>query len=90
LGTFAALFLLYSTQVFSRAFWLALLPLVLAALLTCGFLGHLLGKLRGSAEQQAIAEVKRAARFVPLWITSLALASLLAAAVFFLIRSENR
>jgi hypothetical protein len=36
-------------------------------------------RMRGRSEEEAVGEVKRSARWVPVWITSTAVTSLLAA-----------
>jgi len=58
-----------------------LLPLLGACVAVSFGIGRLNRRLRSQSEQEAIAEVKRAARWVPVWITSTAVTSLLAAVV---------
>jgi 4-hydroxybenzoate polyprenyltransferase len=66
----------------SPAAVLALLPLVAAGLLVSFGIANLNRRMAGLKEEDAIAVVKGAARRAPVWITSLALSSLLAAAVW--------
>jgi 1,4-dihydroxy-2-naphthoate octaprenyltransferase len=68
---------------------IGLLPLLAACVTVTFALWRLNRRLRGRTEAEAIAEVKRAARWVPLWITSTAVASLLAATAVFLSRSRE-
>lgn len=59
----------------------ALLPLLGACATVSLGIGRLQQRMRGRSEAEAVAEVKRSARWVPVWITSTAVTSLLAAAV---------
>jgi UbiA prenyltransferase family len=54
-------------------------PLALAALLVCVAIARLRWRMRGGDEAGAVAAVKASARWVPVWITALAVTSLLAA-----------
>jgi 4-hydroxybenzoate polyprenyltransferase len=61
----------------------ALLPLVVACYTASRSVWRLKREVDGAAEEAAVAAVKRAAWWVPVWITAVALASLLAAWVAF-------
>jgi 1,4-dihydroxy-2-naphthoate octaprenyltransferase len=63
---------------------IGLVPLVLAGVAVYWALWTLHRQVIKAPDAEAINAVKRAARWVPLWITALALASLLTAAVWFL------
>jgi 1,4-dihydroxy-2-naphthoate octaprenyltransferase len=58
-----------------------LAPLALAALVVCASIARLRWRMHGRDETGAVALVKRAAFWVPAWITSLALTSLLGVAM---------
>jgi 1,4-dihydroxy-2-naphthoate octaprenyltransferase len=62
---------------------LGLVPLVVSVAAVGWSVTRLWWRVRGSPEAGAIAAVKRAAKWVPLWITSVALSSLAAAAVWY-------
>ncbi|HEY8506273.1 MAG TPA: UbiA family prenyltransferase [Gemmataceae bacterium] len=68
---------------------LTLVPLAFVGALACGNLVALGSRLRSATEEIAVASVKRSARRVPAWITAVALASLLAAAVAFAQAQSN-
>jgi 1,4-dihydroxy-2-naphthoate octaprenyltransferase len=62
----------------------ALAPLAVGSALVCSAILSLRQRIGPLAEPEAVAAVKRAARWVPFWITLLAISSLVAAFVFFL------
>jgi 4-hydroxybenzoate polyprenyltransferase len=81
LGTFAVLLREQQATVFG---WGSLLPLVITALGAAGRFQQLSATLAGAGESEAIAAIKDAGKWVPFWITSVALGSLLAAFTLYL------
>lgn len=63
--------------------WLGLAPLALSVVTSGVSVTRLWLRIRGAPEADAIAAVRRAAKWVPLWITSVAVSSLVAAAVWY-------
>jgi 1,4-dihydroxy-2-naphthoate octaprenyltransferase len=82
-GLLTALVALYFANDLRPTLFLALVPLALAAVMACGAIFRLRRRISGLADPEAVAAVKRAARWTPVWITSLAVSSLLAALGFF-------
>jgi len=67
-----------------RAGWFALVPLGAAAALVVISLGKLSRHIRAMNLPDAIAQVKKSGKWVPAWITAVALSSLLASIVAFI------
>jgi 1,4-dihydroxy-2-naphthoate octaprenyltransferase len=82
----AALLAVYAGLFAARAkppAFAALVPLAVAAAAVAVSMARVYGEVR-APEVEAVAAVKREARWVPLWISTLAVSSLLAAAALFL------
>jgi 4-hydroxybenzoate polyprenyltransferase len=80
LASYAVLFLMRGASGWAL---LALLPLAGACVAVSTAIGRLCGRVHGKEEVNAVAAVKRSAHWVPVWITSLAVSSLVAAVVCF-------
>ncbi|HWG48021.1 MAG TPA: UbiA family prenyltransferase [Gemmataceae bacterium] len=80
-GLIAAFALLYWHANISVPAFAALLPLLGASAFVMGSIAQLRRQINWAGDDEAIAAVKASARRVPLWITSVALAALLAAVV---------
>jgi 1,4-dihydroxy-2-naphthoate octaprenyltransferase len=83
-GLLAALAALYFAKTVRPTLFLALAPRALAAVLAGAALFQLRRRIAGLPEDKAVQAVKQAARWTPVWITSLAMSSLLASLAFFL------
>lgn len=81
-GLVSSLVLLFVGREFHGPGYLGLLPLLLVGVAVCYAIARLSVRVRAADEPQAIELVRRGARWVPVWITSLALASLLAAVAY--------
>jgi 4-hydroxybenzoate polyprenyltransferase len=81
-GLVASYAVLYWQRGLSPVALLALLPVAAACTWVSGSIAALVRRVWGAKEEDAIAAVKRSAVRVPAWITSLAVTSLLAAAVW--------
>lgn len=84
LGLVASFALLFQSRGMSEIDLLALLPVTAACAAVSFSIARLGRRLRAAKEEDAIAAVKASARWVPVWITALALTSLVAASVWFL------
>ncbi len=84
LGLIAALVSLFRVRQVPWAWCWGLLPLLVCCVLVSLAVTRVWQNVRLAAEPAAIATVKRSARWVPLWITSIAVACLLVAAAVWL------
>jgi 1,4-dihydroxy-2-naphthoate octaprenyltransferase len=73
---------LFAARAKPPAAFAALLPLAVTAAAVAVSMARVYGEVR-APEAEAVAAVKREARWVPLWISTLAVSSLLAAAALF-------
>lgn len=81
LGLVASFLTMFLEREPSRTILVGLAPLVLACVVVITAMTRLMRRVRLATEEDAIAIVKQSGRWVPAWITSLALSCLLAAAV---------
>jgi len=66
--------------------WLGMIPFVIALSFAIGEIFRLYATIRGKLEAEAMVAVRHRAKLVPLWITSLALTTLWAAIIVYMLR----
>jgi 4-hydroxybenzoate polyprenyltransferase len=84
LGLLTTLAILYRRHAEHTWTWAALVPLAVGSVLACWAMFTLQQRIGPLPGAEAVVAVKQAARWVPVWITLLAVSSLLAAVVFFI------